>query len=673
MQIPVLRVMLKREVMMKKIIVVLMVVLVSGKAFAADSRKSAIEELLKTAVSPVDTILGKATELEKIVVTPSRADEKIVSSSCSISVVDSEDFDRKKIDTVKESLSQEVGLDIVQAGSFQGQTSLFTRGGNSNQTLILVDGVKVYDPISPNGAYNLANLTTDNVGNIEILRGPQSALYGSDAMSGVVSIMSKKADKAYMNADFEGGSFYTFDEHFEMGAVAKSLSYSIAASQLNTKGISQAQAKKNNQERDPYDRTSVAGRIDYDIYGKANVGGTFRYLRSHYALDQGADADDDNAFVTSTDNFFTLFANYKMWEWWDHDVTMGWFETDRLTYDEDSPGIDFNRRKDFGKSFNLDYHSTIDIVSMDKVVAGYNFNQELGDYYSQNDWSGAMGVTDMPKVFSSEGDFYVENRFNYQDRLTSTQGMRVGHHSRAGTFETYRIDGSYLFATGTKVRGLWATGFRAPALYQLYAPADPWFGGGNPALKPERSRSYEFGVDQYLLQEKVIACMTYFHTLYTNLIDSPYNPSTWTSGAYVNIGKAQAHGIELSVKVKPSDRVRIETGFTFMTTKDFQNDQEMPRRPAQKFYVESFFQVTDRLDIDIQVNYNGPRSDNLNTFSNTYKVKGYTVVNAVVNYDITKNYSVFARVENLFNKYYEEVRGYTMSPFGMYGGVKAKF
>lgn len=665
---------------MKRIVLVVLalVVLSALPAYCDDESKniySIASGLVKAALSPAETVLGGLTELEKIVVTPSKFGEKLVASSCSVSTVDDEDFDRQKINTAKEAVQNEVGIDVVQTGAFQGQASVFMRGANSNQTLVLIDGVKAYDPISPNGAYNMAHLTLDNVQTIEMLRGPQSVLYGSDAIGGLISISSKKAEKPYLSAWSSMGSFYTFDEGFEMGSRSNGLSYSLSGSRLDTKGFSQAQAKKNCRERDPYDRTSLAGRIDYEVSDSISVGGTFRYIKAHYDVDQGADADDDNASVISTDNFLTLFADQRLLDWWSHSIKFGWMETKRLSYDEDSPGFDFDRRKDFGQYFKMDYENTFSFADMDKVLVGYSYTEEIGDNYdSYKDWTGAMTVADLPKVFSREGDFYIENRFNYEDRLTLTQGLRVGHHSQAGTFETYRFDGSYLFNTGTKVRGLWATGFRAPSLYQLYAPAMPFvFGGGNTSLQPEKTTSYEFGVDQYMFNERIIAAVTYFHAIYRNLIDSPYNPVTWFSGQYVNIGKSQAHGVEASLAVKPVEGVRLKGGMTLMTTKDFSNDQEMPRRPGEKIFAECFVQATEKMSFDIKVRHEGPRSDNLNTFVNTYKVKGFTVVDLVVNYDLSKNLSVFARVDNLMNKYYEEVRGYTMAPFSAYAGVKAKF
>jgi vitamin B12 transporter len=619
----------------------------------------------------------ESTELERIVVTPSRMEEKLGSASCSISVVDSRDIDRRKIDAVRQAMQDQVGVDVRQSGAFQGQTDLLIRGGSSNQTLIMVDGLKAYDPIAPGGGYNLAHLTLDNVDRIEILRGPQSAVYGSDAMAGVVNIISKKAEDTYANATFESGSFYTYREMFEAGSVAHGFHYSIAGSRLDTKGISQAEAKHGCQERDPYDRTALTGRADYDINDRASIGATVRYTKAHFAFDQGADADDDNAFNVFTESYVTLFGEHRILDRWSYTLRLGWMETMRRYFDDDSPPVnDFDRSKYAGRYFKLDYTNIFEACEFDRFLIGYEYTQEFAQYYSTNDFNGPMAVDVMPKVFAREADLYLENRFNYLDKITSTQGMRIIRHTQAGTHTTYRIDGSYLFDTGTKVRGLVATGFKAPSLYQLNAPASAWFGGGNTNLVPETSSSYEYGLDQNLFDEQLTAGVTYFHTIYRDLIDAPTDPNTYITAAYANIGKCQVHGIETTVTAHPLKDAKVRVGFTYMKTKDFQNDQDMIRRPERKIFVECFWQATRDLSLEATVRYNGPMSDNISNPAwalDSYKVKEFVVVDGVVNYDISKNFSVYLKTDNIFNKQYEEVRGYGTPPYSMYGGVKAKF
>ncbi len=646
------------------------------ESYADEKKETVIEKFLDSAASPLRPVT-KFTTLDKIVVAPSRVEERLGSASCSVSVQDTEDFERKEVYLVKDTLKDEVGIDVRQSGAFQGDTSILMRGGNSNQTLIMIDGMKAYDPISPGGSYNIANLTLDNVDQIEILRGPQSALYGSDAMAGVISVSTKKAMETYARVSYEGGSFFTNQEQFEIGSVTHGLHYTFAGSQFNTKGISQAEAKANCQERDTYDRTSLAGRIDYDINDRAAVGGTVRWTQAHYAFDQGANTDDDNAFSFFREAFVTLFADQELMKRWSHHIKLGWMQTMRQYFDDNSPvAFDFDRSKYFGKSFKLDYQNTIEAHEFDKIVIGYEYTDESAQFYSQNNFSGFMTNDIMSEVSANEGDLYLENRINIHDRFTSTQGMRVIHHTRAGTHMVYRFDASYLFFTGTKVRGLIATGFKAPSLYQLFAPANAFFGGGNANLNPEKSASYEFGMDQFLFDEKILASVTYFHTVYRDLVDALTDPNTFFTAAYANIGKTQVHGIEANVTIKPIDTVKVIWGFTYQSTKDFQNDQELIRRPARKFYLETFWQATKKLSFDLRTQYNGPMSDNLSNPAwalNTYKVKEFIVFDSVVNYDINKNFSVYLKTDNIFNKHYEEVRGYGTTPFSMYGGVKAKF
>ncbi len=653
---------------MKKLILILSIILLAANAFAGDEKKTnIIEKIVQTAVSPIDTVLGTITDLERIVITPSRVEEKLGANSSSISVIDYKDFDRAKTYDVKDALRQQVGLDIVQSGAFQGQTALFTRGGNSNHTLIMIDGVKAYDPISPNAAYNLAHLTLDNVERIEVLRGPQSALYGSDAMAGVVSIISKRAEEPYVDMSYESGSFYTNKEHFEAGAKTEMFHYSISASRYDTRGISQAEAKNNNPERDPYNRSAVAGRIDYDLGEALTVGATLRHTDSRYKYDD-LGRDVDNLRSIDKETFLTTYAQNKLFDWWRHSIKLGWMKVNRWSFDDAPPANHYYRSKYMGKYFKLDYMNDFDIVDKDHFIIGYDYTEEMGDNFYENRLYAT--VSDMPKVFSREGGLTLENRFNLSDRLTATQGVRIGHHSSTGTFETYRLDGSYLLVTGTKIRGLWATGFKAPTLYQLFSPADPlWsIGGGNPNLKPERSRSYEYGVDQYIFGEKVIVSVTYFNTIFRDLIDAVYHPDTFVTDQYANIGKATVHGIEASIRTRPVKNIMAEFGFTYQKTKNKQNDRDLLRRPEKKFYAELFWVFLDKFTFDVKLRYNGPMSD-----SGGYKIKEYTVVDFITNYDLTKNLSVYVKLNNVFDQHYEEVLGYSTAPFAAYGGVKAKF
>ena len=223
-------------------------------------------------------------DLEKIVVTPTRSEENITGTTSAVTVYGSKAIEEGKIqgEGIKDLIVDSPGMDIVQSGSFGGPVSIFTRGTNSGQTQIMIDGVRVYDPIATNGAFDLAHLTLDNLGRIEVVNGPQSVLYGSDAMGGVINIITKKGSgKPEVSFLSSGGSYGSYREAFESSGKINDFSYSFGASRFDTQGISKL-AKFSG--RDPYGDTSVSVRTDYDLNGQNTVGliGRFTDAKFHY-------------------------------------------------------------------------------------------------------------------------------------------------------------------------------------------------------------------------------------------------------------------------------------------------------------------------------------------------------------------------------------------------------
>jgi vitamin B12 transporter len=656
----------------KRIIIALLVAVIGASAYAAEEKKDILKSIIDTAVSPIETLLGPVTDLGKIIVSPTKTEEKLVASSSSITTIDPETAIKYGEVRVEDGLRDVSAIDVAENG-VPGPVSVFIRGANSNYTLVMMDGVKLYDPISPSGAYDFTDLTLDNLGRFEVIRGNQSALYGSDAIGGVIDLETRKAMNNFVNLQFDGGSFYTTHEVAEAGAYVQRFHFTVGASQYNTKSISQARAKANNPERDPYDRTSVSARVDYDLTDKFVVGGTFRGMISHSKYDSfGQDAP--SICYRHENHLFTGYVDQELLDWWRYKINLGWMISLRRDYD-DPNGPQTNYLRDYysGKYFKLDYQNTFNIMDIDSVVIGYEYMKEYGSSY--RDSNGA--VTIMPKVWDTDNSLYLENRFNYNDRLMATQGMRVDKYSLAGTHVTYKLDGAYLLPTATKVRGCFATGFKAPTLYQLNAPANPgvvWFGtlwgangGGNPNLQPETSTTYEYGVDQFIYGEKCVASVVYFQNRFYNMINQTMD-AFWNTSQYANMGKAYAYGIEAELELKPLDILSASMSYTWMRTKDFSTDSELLRRANNKFKAQISWKVCPRFEADFIVRYVGPRMDWGND-----KLKEYTVANAALNYELTKNFTMFADLQNILNKEYEEVRGNGEPGFAAYGGVRAKF
>jgi vitamin B12 transporter len=192
-------------------------------------------------------------------------------------------------------------------------------------------------------------------------------------------------------------------------------------------------------------------------------------------------------------------------------------------------------------------------------------------------------------------------------------------------------------------------------------------GGGNPNLKSETSTSYEYGLDQYILGEKIIASVVYFQNRFENLI-STTTDARWNTSQYMNISKAYDYGVESELKFKPYDKISGGLSYTWMRTKDMSTDTEFLRRPKQKLKLQVNWIVFPKFETDVIVRYTGPRLDSSQT-----KLKPYTTVDVTFNYDLTKNFTVFARIANLFNKHYQESWKYGEPGINAYGGIRAKF
>ena len=661
---------------MRKIVFIIIAFVVSQQTvFAVENGrrevgKNALDGFAKAVSQSVEQAVGRVIDLEKIVVSPDRIRESSAMTASDVTVIGRTEIDQKKDNFVKDILANQAGVSLTSSGTFGGQADIRIRGANPNHTLVLIDGVKVYDPASTNGAFNFANLPFDNIEQIEVLRGAQSSLYGSDAIGGVISIESKKPDSPFLETGIESGSFRTITEYVNLGGYEKGMHYSFAFSQFNTQGISSADKRTipNIEEDDPYSRTSVAGRLDYEITPDLTIGTTFRniYARNKYDDSNPVTwALQDNDQLTGTSNMFlySLYVEHKPLEYYDYSVRYSYMDNLRRDFDPSAGLRDWYD----GTANRFDFQNNFHVKDFDIVTVGYDYAFERSDSYYYNI---AGGESDEPKVFARNSALYLQNKAFYQDVIGSAQSMRIDHHSQFGTNTTYKIDGFYRAPTGTRARGSYATSFKAPSLYQLHAPANPaWaFLGGSPNLNPEKARSFELGVDQYVLNNAIKLSVTYFYTRFSDLIQYFTDPVTFQS-TYTNATKAKSLGMEYGVEVNMFDeKLKLVASATSLGTKDYSTDRQLARVPVDQFNININVKPIQRLTINTNVGYTGMR---LNT--GTDKMKAYTKVDLVAEYAISKEISIYARVENLFNEYYQEVRGYGTPGFSAYGGIKTKF
>ena len=627
-------------------------------------------------------VYAEDVELPTIVISPTKYETDMSGIPSSISVIGESEIELKNAPQVKDILRYIPGVDIVETAPFGGQTSVFTRGTNAGHTLVMIDGVKVFNPISPDGSFNLSNLTLDNVERVEVLRGTHSTLYGSDAIGGVIDIITKKGeDKPKVWASFEGGSFVTFKEAVGSDGEMNGLHYSAAVSKFDTKGISKADSRYNNDERDPYHNTSISGRVDYDVFKNLIIGSTFRRTDAEIKVDDegGYGGDDPNKRNREINTILSAYADVGIFEWWKLEFKGLWMKND--LYDKDK-GDDFDPGEYLDSNYKGRYTSyqglsILNLTKSDTLLAGIDYNEEEGDSF-YNSYSPAWDywyLSDPPRSKAHNVGYYLQNKLDAGENFHSISGVRLDDHSEFGTYDTYEIAAKYTFDWQTSVRGKWATGFKAPTLYQLYDSSN-----GDPNLKPEKSKSFEVGLGQSLFEGRLEIESVYYYTELENIIDWVATNLDLGTGRYFNVNKAKIHGIENQITIKPFDKIKINYEYTYLDARNELNHQYLNRRPRNKHALSIDFIPIENLSFNLSYLYVGGRKDVRWVETAPWvwteeqiNLKHYNKVDVSSRYVINKNFEVFGRIDNLLDERYQEVDGYGMPGIAFYGGCKATF
>jgi vitamin B12 transporter len=609
--------------------------------------------------------------VEEVVVTATRTETPISEVASSVYVIDSKTIQDKKAATVLEALRDAPGLQVVQSGADGGQTSVFLRGGNSNYTLVLIDGVRVNDPT--HGGFDFANLTTDNIERIEVIYGPQSTLYGSDAVGGVIQIITKKGKGPPHGSVFgEGGSFGTFRKGGGLSGAAGPLDYSFEASHIKTNGISKADARLGYSERDGYDNLSISSRIGMRFLENGKVDLVTRFLLSQIALD-GADpftglpVDDPNFEQHTRQIISSIIVTKPITDWWDQRIEVSLNASTTKFIDPENPQTATDPTEPYdgcvsafstvcvnnnGKTVShqrfVDWQNTFTIVPSDTIVAGYEYYRQEGSFQS---FFGDYDAT------NGNHALYLQLQHNIAKQFFATTGIRHEINTHFGDKTTYKLDVSYLLPIlDGKIHANYGTGFRAPIMDDLFFP-----GFSNPDLKPESSESYEIGLSLSPVKNIFSVGATYFYNNYTNLI------APGASFVPVNIAKARSQGVSLDTTITPIRQVSLKANYTYLWAKDLDKHQDLLRRPHNKVNILLDIVPIERLHINTDIQYVSSRADVGG------RVGAYELIGMAVMYDVMKHVQVYAKIDNLLDRDYEESSGYGTFGRSVYGGARVSF
>ncbi len=630
----------------------------------AEAPPRIVDEALDDAVDDAaDDALGEA---DRIVVTATRTEQKVEDVASSVTVVTESDIEETQAKTACDALRNVPGLSVVQTGPVGGIVSVFMRGAKSQHTLVMVDGIEVSDPMSPGRGVNPANVTVDNIDRIEVIRGPQSTLYGSDAIGGVINIITKKGTgKPSHFVSFEGGSYNTFKGVAGSSGKAGITSYSFTASAFGTGGISAIEeAAVTDPEKDGYTNTTVSARLDFDPSESFGGGFVVRYVAGL------ADVDDDFAmapepkddpnytveaaqlFVAGTLRFAAPDGSLKS----NVRISLNDMKRDHVNeVDADHPTTS-STNEYTGQILKGEYQGDLGLGESNLLTFGVEVEQENGwNRYT----SGAAPPTVFEKKFATTTSVFIQDQIEPAENLNATLGLRLDSHDEFGSAVTYRATAGYrIDSSATKVKATFGTGFKAPSLYQLY---DSWF--GNPGLEAEESVSFDVGVEQEFGDGIGKVSVTYFNNDFKKLIDLD---AVWV---YQNIDRAEAEGIEVLASAKLGGKLSINASYTNTQTEDRATGEVLARRPEHKYALDVRYRFAPKGTVSLGASYVSDRLDR----KGGSIVEQYALVNLAAHYEIDENLAVFGRIDNLFDEEYEEAKGYGTPGFSFYVGAKATF
>ena len=617
----------------------------------SESNVNLKKESNKSAMQDKALVAGVDEYTEVIMVTATRTETPVSQLPDSVSIISREQIDQQKATTIFEALRSVPGLNIRKSGSIGRQSEMTIRGSSTSQVLVMIDGVQVNSATT--GTFNFANLTTDNIERIEVVRGAQSTLYGSDAMGGLINIVTRKGKgkpKFSIRSEF-GTLERTFNESINSSGSLGKFNYSVDVARVDSDGRG---------SDDDYDKTNISSKFGYKISETINFDAAMRYNDSMVALDDGAFKQDPNRFSQNEDFNMNAVVNQSLTDWWSQSLKFSFADSDLVSIDRANPGTAETSNSRFRLDTQIytgNWQHTLKYRDIDTFVVGFEFENQSADNRT------------FDETLINRG-WYFQNQLKLWDRFFFNAGLRLDDNNTFGKDVNPKFSIAYhLKETGTKFKANYGKGFRGPTLNQLFFPDF-----GVPTLDPEESESYDLGFEQYLLEDKIFFGVTYFNNRFSNLIQSV------DTGGFVfraqNIGFVRTEGIEAEAVIKPFDGLTIRGTFTKTNTRD-EAKKELRRQPRKQGSVNVNYSFLEKFNINVDDTIVGNSRDGTNgggitpTGRPTIRTNtGVHKLDAALSYDYSEHLQLYTRVENLLDIQYDEVLGFRSAGARFFFGIK---
>ena len=617
-----------------------------------------------------------AKQLDEVVVTATRFAVKQSQTGKVINVITKEQIEKSSGKTVAQLLNEQAGITINGAYNAPGSVqTVFLRGASSGRTLILLDGIPVNDPSMINNEFDLNLFSINDVERIEICKGPQSTLYGSDAVAGVVNIITVKKDvnKPFnIKATTGFGNKNTSRNNIQVYGKEGKLTYSTRFAKLKTNGFSAAYDSTGAKDfdKDGYDGNIVSAAVQYQIMPSLLVKTFVMHSQYKADIDAGVFADEKDYRIRNSNLSSGAGLNFKKGI---VNITAN-YQYGELTrrYTNDSLfvrpfGTKYESNKYGGRTQYAELFGTVTITKWLSIIAGTdyrwsNMNQQYFSLSSFGPYSSSFKDTSLHQT-----SFYASLLFNALNKKLNVEvGGRTNKHSRYGSNSTFTFNPSYTINKNFRVFGSIASGFKAPSIFQVFDAFS-----GNLDLQPEKSTNYELGVQQS--GEKISSRVVYFHRDIKNGIDYDY-----VNFKYFNFVKQIVDGVELELTAQPVKNFTITANYTVITGDEQTQSRKsvkdttysyLLRRPKNNFNITTGYQFTKDFFVSITGKSVSKRYDVGGYRKDDLLLNSYFLLSAYAEYKYGKHVKFFADAQNLTNKRFFDLRGYTAIPFLLNGGV----
>lgn len=615
-----------------------------------------------------------AKSLEEVIVTANRLQQKQTQTGKVVTVIGRDVLEKSAGRSIAQVLNTQAGITINGALNNLGTVqTTYMRGANSGRTLVLLDGIPVNDPSQINNEFDLNLLLVNDVERIEIARGAQSTLYGSDAVAGVINIITNKTNvkKPFnVKATAVAGSFNTFRGNIQLYGKANKFTYTLRSAAIGSKGFSTATDTAGNKgfDKDGFRGITNSANVEYKVSEQLQLRSFVQYNQYKTSVDEGGFRDDRD--FTQRSRALNTGVGFRF-----HNKTVSvagnymYSESYRnfLNDSTHAPGFSKYTQDDYaGKNQFVELFASIQLGKGFTLLQGadYRFNSFNSKFLSISSFGPFR--SNFSDTSISQQSMYASLLYNgINEKLNVEVGGRLNVHSQYGTNYTYTINPSFAITKQLRVFGSIATGFKAPSLYQLFSSA------GNPELQAEKSINYETGI-QYTAKN-IRQRLVYFYREIETGLDFDY-----ISFVYYNIPNQVVRGIEYEVSVTPVRNLNITGNYTYLNGNDFVQSRVtttdtaysyLLRRPKHHINLNIGYQFNNGIYVALQGKYLSKRFDVGGFRKADVLLNDYFIAGAYAEYKWEKHIRFFADAQNIGNTRFTDLNGFNSMPFALHGGV----